>query len=142
MAENTGVIGLGTLIKIGDGASPEEFTTIPNVTSDISGPTIGQDFADFTHMESTGGFRERKATFKTGGQVTFTCTYENGNTQHEALVTAALANPATLTNFTITYPDTSAAALSAYVSVNFNSAKEGGFDMIVTLDVEGAWSLS
>ena len=50
-------IGAGTLFKRGDGASPEVFTTIAEVTS-VDGPTSVFDIIDVTTMESTGNDRE------------------------------------------------------------------------------------
>jgi len=38
-----GVIGLGTLLKIGDGASPEVFAAIAEV-KDITGPGLTREF--------------------------------------------------------------------------------------------------
>ena len=64
-----GVIGLGTLLKIGDGASPEVFTAIAEV-KDINGPAPTREFAEFTHEQSSGGNREYKPTFKNSGDVT------------------------------------------------------------------------
>ena len=46
-----GVIGLGTLLKIGDGAIPEVFTAIAEV-KDITGPGLTREFAEFTHQQS------------------------------------------------------------------------------------------
>ena len=40
-----GVIGLGTLLKIGDGATPEVFTAIAGV-KDINGPVLSREFAE------------------------------------------------------------------------------------------------
>ena len=54
-----GVVGLGTLLKIGDGASPETFTAIAEV-KDITGPNMSMEFAEFTHQQSTDGYREYK----------------------------------------------------------------------------------
>ena len=39
-----GVIGLGTLLKIGDGDTPEVFTAIGEV-KDITGPGLTREFA-------------------------------------------------------------------------------------------------
>jgi hypothetical protein len=48
-----GVIGLGTLLKIGNGASPEVFTAIAEVLG-ITGPGLTREFAGFTHRQSSG----------------------------------------------------------------------------------------
>jgi len=60
-----GVIGLGTLLKIGGGASPEVPTAIARV-KDITGPGLTREFAEFTHQQSSGGYREYKPTQELG----------------------------------------------------------------------------
>ena len=142
MTATQGVVGLDTQLKIGDGASPEVFTLIPDIFGAIDGPEITQQYVDFTHMQSTGGFEEQKPTFKSPGQVTFTCHYINNNTQHEALTAAALANPATLMNFQMLYPDTTLITFAAYPSVKFNSDTKGKFTMAVTLKLEGSFTVA
>lgn len=142
MTTTQGVLAIDTQLKIGDGASPEAFTLIPDIFGNIDGPSIEQQFVDFTHMQSTGGFEERKASFKSPGQVTFTCHYINGNTQHELLVTNATANPSTLTNFQLLFPDTTLVTFSAYVSVRFNADTKGKFTMAVTLGLEGSFTVT
>ena len=69
-----GVIGLRTLLKVGDGATPEVFTAIAEV-KDITGPGLSREFAEFTHQQSSGGYREYKPTFKNSGDVTFKCNF-------------------------------------------------------------------
>ena len=58
-----GVIGLGTLLKIGDGATPEVFAAIAEV-KDITGPGLSREFAEFTRQQSSGGYREYKVLEK------------------------------------------------------------------------------
>jgi hypothetical protein len=50
-------ISNGTLLKIGDGASPENFTTIPEVMR-LSGPSVRFDLLDVTSHDTVGFFRE------------------------------------------------------------------------------------
>lgn len=45
-------LGLGTLFKRGDGASPEVFTTIPEINS-VTGPSGTTEQIDVSHMQST-----------------------------------------------------------------------------------------
>lgn len=141
MAASNGVVGLDTEIKMGDGASPEVFTLIAEA-KDIDGPEITQEFADFTHMQSDSGFRERKPTFKSSGQVTFKCNFDTADTVQSALITAANANPATLKNFEMTYPDATKFTFSAYPSVTFSAPMAGPIELNVTLSLEGAFSIT
>ena len=142
MTATQGVLGIDTQLKIGDGASPENFNLIPDIFGTIDGPEITQQYVDFTHMQSTGGFEENKASFKSPGQVTFTCHYVYNDPYQEALIDAALANPATLTNFEIEYPDDTVIAFAAYPSVKFASETKGKFTMAVTLKLEGSFSVT
>jgi hypothetical protein len=141
MTATQGVLGINTQLKLGNGASPEVFTLVRDIFGAIDGPEVTQEYVDFTHMQSTGGFRERKASFKTPGNLTFTCHYVTGDTQHEAIVAAATAVPTTLQNYQVTYPDATVIEFSAYPSVKFNADMAGKFTMAVTLGLEGAFTL-
>lgn len=61
-------IGHGTLFKVGDGGSPEEFTAILEQV-EIPGFEITMDSVDGTHMGSTDGFREFVAGLGDAGEV-------------------------------------------------------------------------
>lgn len=66
MAATVGTSGFGTLLKVGDGASPTEaFTAIAEVKS-ISGPSMSMETIDATHMESPSGYREILPSFRNG----------------------------------------------------------------------------
>lgn len=57
MSQSQGSIGFGTLFQIGDGASPEVFTTIGEIFSEIMvGAT--KPLVEVTHHESPNAFRE------------------------------------------------------------------------------------
>lgn len=140
MTASQGVVGLNTQLKIGNGASPEVYTLLPECKN-ITGPEMTQEFADFTHQQSTSGYRERKPTFKSSGQVTFNMQLVNGNTYQNTLLTAANANPATLTAFQLLYPDTTLITFEAYCSVRFNAPMDGPLSVDVTLSLEGAFTI-
>ncbi|CDX26645.1 conserved hypothetical protein [Mesorhizobium plurifarium] len=89
MVASTGKVGLGTKFKVGDGESPEAFTPVVNVTAiNLSGRSVEE--VDFTHLASTGGFREFRPGFKDPGEIKITCHYNpsdatlNGTTGLEA----------------------------------------------------------
>jgi hypothetical protein len=114
-----GVIGLGTLLKIGDGATPEVFAAIAEV-KDITGPGLTRDFAEFTHQQSSGGYREYKPTFKNSGDVTFKCHFLPDNETQGFSTTGLLKDyeDGELSNFELLFPDPGAtkAAFAAYVA--------------------------
>lgn len=141
MSESEGKIGLDTQIEMGDGQSPENFSLIPE-PKDIDGPEITQEFADFTHQQSTGGFRERKPSVKSNSQVTFKCNKLAGNTTQDALIAAASSNPATLKNFKMTYPDGDIITFAAYPGVKFSSPMMGAMEISVTLSLAGGFIIT
>lgn len=84
------VRGGGTLLKIGDGGSPESFTTIAEV-GDITGPSMSADTIEVTSQDSTGGFKEYIAGFKDGGELSAPMNFVNSAAQ-EALIDDFLAS--------------------------------------------------
>jgi predicted secreted protein len=141
-----GVIGLGTILKIGDGATPEVFTAIAEV-KDITGPGLTREFADFTHQQSSGGYREYKPTFKNSGDVTFKCNFLPDD-ETQGFATGGLLKDyedGTLRNFQLVFPDFGAtkAAFAAYVAnIQPGAPIAGPLELNVTLRVTGpvAWS--
>lgn len=85
MTASTGKTGGGITFEIGDGASPtENFTALANMTNiDISGRKV--DEIDFTHLASTGGYRENRAGFKDAGTISGTLHFDPTNTTHQDL---------------------------------------------------------
>jgi len=90
----TAVSSLGTTLK-------REGVTIANVKG-ISGPSLTRDLADVTNLLSPNGFEEVMPTILRTGDVTFSLSFDAGNTQHTTLrsdVVAAVAK-----NFSIVFP--------------------------------------
>jgi hypothetical protein len=141
-----GVIGLGTLLKIGDGASPEVFAAIAEV-KDINGPVLSREFAEFTHQQSASGYREYKPTFKNSGDVTFKCNFLPDD-ETQGFSTGGLLKDnedGTLRNFELVFPDTGAtkAKFAAYVAnISPGAPIAGALELNVTLRVTGpvTWS--
>ena len=73
----------GTLLKRGDGGSPETFTTVPEVRS-ISGPSMETDEADVTTHSSAaaGSFREFILTLIDAGTIEFDMNYVPSDPVH------------------------------------------------------------
>lgn len=71
-------IGHGTLFKIGNGASPEVFTTVAEVTA-ITPPQMSRDSVDASHNESPDGWREFIGGLKDGGEVELTLNWVPGS---------------------------------------------------------------
>lgn len=72
MAVTEAQIGYGSLLKLGNGASPEVFTTIAEVKS-INGFGFTNTEVNVTHMESPNGWEEFIGGLKTGDTMTILC---------------------------------------------------------------------
>lgn len=84
-------IGYGTLFKIGNGASPEVFTTVAEVTS-ITPPGMSRDAIDATHEESPDGWREFIGGLKDGGEVSLELNFVPGSATTILLMAEIEAN--------------------------------------------------
>jgi len=71
----------GTLQKIGDGASPEGFTTIGQVRS-IAGPTTKLTVQDITTHSTAGNWMEKLATLIDPGDLTFPINWDSTDATH------------------------------------------------------------
>lgn len=113
-----GISSFGTLLKMGDGASPEVFTTIAEVL-DISGPSLALDTEETTSHSSTGGWEEFVATILRSGEVSFSVNYDPVGATHDAStgLISDMENR-TLRNFQLVFPDTGSTTWSfaAYVT--------------------------
>lgn len=105
MAATQGTTGFGTLLKIGNGATVEVFTTIAEVRN-ISGPGLTLNVTDATHMQSPAPYEEILPTIISAGEVTFDVNFLPANTQHKALKTDM--ENRTKRNFQLVFPNTGA----------------------------------
>jgi predicted secreted protein len=143
MSLSSAVSSFGTLLKIGDGATPTEaFTTIAEVR-DISGPGFTLDTEEVTNHSTTGGYKEYIATLKDGGEVTFDLNFFQHAT-HDDLWDDFEAR--TRRNFQIVFPITSGddtLTFAAFVTnIGHEAPVQGVLTRSVTLRVTGAgtWS--
>ena len=106
------LVSQGMTIARGDGASPESFTTIPEVRA-ISGPDGSANEIDVTDLSSSA--KEFRMGLRDEGNITLEMMFIPGNTVHAGLRTDR-ANR-TLRNFRITFTDSPATVWSfaAYV---------------------------
>jgi len=84
----------GTALKLGNGASPEVFTAIPQCTS-IDGPTTSNDEIDVTHLGSSS--REFEPALPDQGEITAELEWDENDATHASLRTKF--NAATTHNF-------------------------------------------
>ena len=100
----------GTLIKVGDAASPEIFTTIAEVTN-IGGPELEQEAIDVSHHGLA--WKEFVGGLKDGGEISIEANYLPADATHDAS-TGILADLAagTLRNFELVFTDTASTTWS------------------------------
>lgn len=84
MAATEAQIGYGTKFQRGDGATPETFLTIGEITN-IAGPAKAVELIDATHMESPGKFREFVYGLKDTPDITVEMQYVPGSAGMAAL---------------------------------------------------------
>jgi hypothetical protein len=84
------IAGPGFLLLKGDGATPENFTTVTEV-KDIKGPGITVDTTDVTNQSSPGGVEEVVTSIIRPGEVDFDCHFQPSDATHDA-VTGLLAD--------------------------------------------------
>jgi predicted secreted protein len=109
-------IGYSTLFKSGNGATPEVYTTLAEVTG-ITPPAMARDTVDATHEESPGAWREFIAGLKDGGEVSMDLNFVPGGTAAAAL-TAELDLDGSLAtkNRQILFPDGSYFSFAAILT--------------------------
>lgn len=131
-----GLHSQGTVIRRGDGASPEAFVAIGEVKS-VGGPTGSAPVIDISHLTSAA--REKRLGLADEGQVTLSCNLIPGDAAQVGLRADRLA--ATLRNFRIELPASPVPVLtfSAYV-LEFSTtfAVDEPAELTITLEISGA----
>lgn len=79
----SGVDAFGTQFKRGDGATPEVFTAIGNVTN-VGGPSLSRETIDVSAHDSPNGWMQFKGQMKDGGEVSLDVNYDPD--KHDVLV--------------------------------------------------------
>ena len=92
------VLGLGTTLQVGDGASPQVYTTIAEVLT-MSGPSLTAEDIEVTNFDSTA--KEYISGVPDGGSVNFELNWISG-TQQKQLRDDVDAG--TSRNYMITFP--------------------------------------
>ncbi|MBJ6626061.1 phage tail tube protein [Streptomyces sp. I4(2020)] len=95
-----GMDGFGVQLKRGDGAEPEVFTKIADVTS-LNPPNISRETLDVTSHDSVNGWMEFLGSLKDPGEVSADVNYQPS--AHDLLVSDF--EDATPRNYQIVFPD-------------------------------------
>lgn len=122
-------------IGIGDGASPEVYTSISEITN-ISGPGGGASEIDTTDLNSTA--KEFRLGLVDNGSINLSLNFIPANTQHALLRTRSISGA--VNNFRMTFTD-SPATLWTFAAFVQELSVENGVDGVttgsVTLRVSG-----
>jgi hypothetical protein len=133
------VFAQGTLLKMGNAASPEVFTTIPGCEAISYGPPT-PDEIDVTSQSSAAGMREYIAGLLGKGKVATKVYYDPGQAMH---VAARLAH-GTYVNFQIAFKGSPAETVTfaALVVIALDNPVDKAREMSVDLSVTGVpvWS--
>lgn len=134
----------GTLLKLGDGATSEAFTTIAEVTN-ISGPSITQETADVSAHDGP-GWDEHIGTLLRGGEIGLDLNFApaNATQSYSAGVLKDLTDQ-TLRNFQMVFPDTAATTWTFAALVTAfepSAAVDGALTASCTLLISGAPTLA
>lgn len=130
----------GVLIQRGDGASPEVFTTVPEIVS-FDGPGGSASEIDVSDLASTA--REFRMGLKDEGDFSFEMMYLPNNAQHSGLQTDRTNR--TQRNFKITLTDSPQSTMSFAAFVREFSISGGVDDVVrasVTLRITGAVTIT
>jgi hypothetical protein len=135
----------GTLLKKGNGATPEVFTTIAELTG-IGGFDLSLAVEDATNMNSPGGIEEVIATLGKGDSVTFDINFVPTAATHGA-ATGLVADwqNKTRRNFQMVLPDAGSTTWSfpAYVTkISVKAPVKGKLSASVTLTPAGQPTLA
>lgn len=135
----------GTLLKIGDGGSPENFTTIAEVRT-LSGPELTRDTEDVTSHDSPNNWEEHIPTILRSGNVTLGINYLPTHATHNAS-TGLIKDlvDGTLRNFQLVMSDPASTtwSFSAYVvGFNPNFDHDASISAEVTLKLSGEPTLA
>ena len=123
-------IGYGTLLQRGNGAAPEVFTTIAEVTSvDFAGPNVKTE--DATNMGSPGGYMESIPTLIDPGEATIALHFLQADAGQKALLADCKAK--VLRNFQCVWPNGAVRAFAAYVT---NFPIKGPVDKIMDVTLK------
>lgn len=142
---NRALSAFGTQLQVGDGKTPEQFTTIAEVTK-IGGPKLSLDTEDVTSHDSQGGWEEAIGTVLRSGEVSLDINYVPVDPTHDAatgLISRMVAR--SVDNYKLVFPDTGSTEWSFAALVTgfeLDAPHDGKLAASVTLKVTGQPTLA
>ena len=139
------ISSFGTLLQIGDGGSPENFTTIAEVR-DITGPQRTRNTIDVTNHSSPNGYEEFVMAIKRSGQMTFEVNFLGTTNATQDASTGLWADyeNGTKSNWKMVLPSSyGTISFAAYVMGIENKAPvDGALTANITLKITGVVTLA
>ncbi len=135
-------LGVGTVLALGDGASPEAFTAAAEILS-LGGPDQSAEEVEVTSLQSTGGFKEFIAGLKDGGSVTFGVNWVKTASSQHVTLRDRLGGAAN--NYRITFSDSPATVFTFSATVlgfSMNTEPNAAIQAEFTLKIsgQGTWA--
>ena len=97
-------VAFGTLLQRGNGATPEDFTTVAELVN--VNPSVSRDEIDGTHHQSPGAWRQFKPSLKSA-EIAFEANYlANDPTQNASTGILSDFNNGVIRNYRILWPGT------------------------------------
>lgn len=121
----------GTVLKIGNGASPEVFSAISEIKT-FTGPGGSAAVIDVTDLSSAA--KEKRMGLADEGQLSFTIHYIPNDTQHALLRTKRATRVET--NFKLVFTDASPATTWSFSGFVTNFAVSGAVDGVIEANVD------
>ncbi len=120
----------GTLLKIGNGATPEVFVKVPEIKT-FSGPGGSASVIDVTDLSSTA--KEKRMGLADEGQLSFTINYIPDDLQHKALRSARASRK--VTNFKLIFTDDTPSTTWDFAGFITGFSVSGSVDNVVEANV-------
>lgn len=118
----TAAIGHNAQFQRGNGATPEVFTALAQVTS-ITPPSLSRDTIDASHMQSPQRYREFISGMRDGGEVSIEIDFERGSATDLALLSDFNSDAAR--NYRVVFPAGQVWTFNAFLT---------GYEVSVPLD--------
>lgn len=131
------VTGVGTVLAVGDAASPEVFTAVTEV-SNIGGPELAAEQVEVTSLDSAGGFKEFITGLKDGGSVSLESNWIKSDAMQVQMRDDVQAG--TKRNYKITWSDSPPTVVDFNASVeqfSMNTEPDSPITASLTLKISG-----
>jgi len=129
------VLGLGTTLGVGSGASPQVYTTIAEVLS-ITGPNLTAEDIDVTNLDSTS--KEYISGVSDGGTIDFECNWISSDQQEQVRDDVEAGTTRYYEVAFATSPNTTATFQARSTSFAMNADPNSQIRASITLKITGS----